>query len=373
MKSEELNKDFNALQDVSFSAIQHLDVCIINGSENFVGLRFDKNTMNTPMFWFKWQGELSRYFCKCAEDFNIPIVENKILAKSLYENSESGQTIPQKYEAIVKDIYEFGVKKEKPSDMPAFDWELQKDFTNQIFSFERNAFKDARRKFLKRKNKPNKDANSEVITKELSQQLKALAKLYSLDFTENKYLPIYDKEFYLVSGPNGLGVKLSHMVFVCDSWKTIFVGNKYCFQYFDFSEVRTAINFLGSLLKEYESEFEQKQSFYIEEFDISQAIFERAIAEMKIALVRNYNKTGLKYGYIYNKTVLEIYIQKNSSDLKKMYRFLITPKEFLRSPGRFKKMIAEPFAIVNKWNFCRSEVKYDGNMLSCKTGFNSNK
>ncbi len=365
MKSEEFNKKYNVFRDVGYSWIRHLDLCIINGTEDFVGLRFDKATMDAPTVWFRWQGEPSRYLCKCAEDFNIPVVENKILAKSLCENSEPGQAIPQKYEAIVKDVYDSAVKKEKPQDMSAFDWELENDIIEQLLIFERNAFKKARRKFLQRKRKTNKAEDSKRAMFDLALRLKGLAEMYSLDFIENMRSPFYDQEFYLVPGSNEFGIKLSHMVFVCNSWKTIFVGNKYVFKYFDYSEADAAIDFLGDLLKEYESEFKQRLPFYFEEFDISQAVFERALAEMKIALVRNYNITGLEYGYTYNKTVMEIYIQKSGSDLKKMYMYLITPKEFLRNPDRFKKMIAEPLALVNKWNFHRSEVKYDEKSLSC--------
>ncbi len=85
------------------------DVVITNPTHFAVALRYRKETMSAPTVIAKGQDEMAARIRKIAGEHNIPVVENKPLARALHSEVEIGDTIPEKfYEAVVvvlREIY----------------------------------------------------------------------------------------------------------------------------------------------------------------------------------------------------------------------------------------------------------------------------
>lgn len=81
------------------------DVIIACGNDCLVALSYIENEMEAPKVWFKYRGCMTRWFRKIAGILRIPVIENKILAKSLYMNICRNQEIERKYYEFVVNIY----------------------------------------------------------------------------------------------------------------------------------------------------------------------------------------------------------------------------------------------------------------------------
>jgi flagellar biosynthetic protein FlhB len=70
------------------------DVVITNPTHLAVALKYDGPAMNAPKLLAKGAGKIAKRIKDLAEKHDIPIVENKELARSLYSIVEIGQEIP---------------------------------------------------------------------------------------------------------------------------------------------------------------------------------------------------------------------------------------------------------------------------------------
>lgn len=70
------------------------DVVITNPTHLAVALKYDGSVMNAPKLLAKGAGEIAKRIRDLAEKHDIPIVENKELARTLYSIVETGQEIP---------------------------------------------------------------------------------------------------------------------------------------------------------------------------------------------------------------------------------------------------------------------------------------
>jgi flagellar biosynthetic protein FlhB len=84
-------------------AVPQADVVITNPTSLAVALRYDNAVMNAPRLVAKGSGEIARRIRELAEAHDVPVVEDKELAQSLYSMVEIDQEIPSMlYEAVAE-------------------------------------------------------------------------------------------------------------------------------------------------------------------------------------------------------------------------------------------------------------------------------
>ncbi|MBW2012815.1 MAG: flagellar biosynthesis protein FlhB [Deltaproteobacteria bacterium] len=76
-------------------AVPEADVVITNPTHFAAALKYDSSTMNAPKLIAKGAGKIAEKIKKLAEEHDIPIVENRELARNLNSLVEIGQEIPQ--------------------------------------------------------------------------------------------------------------------------------------------------------------------------------------------------------------------------------------------------------------------------------------
>ncbi len=84
-------------------AVPDADVVITNPTHLAVALKYDSSTMKAPKVLAKGPGKIADRIRKMASDHDIPILENKELARNLYAAVEVGQEIPAAlYQAVAE-------------------------------------------------------------------------------------------------------------------------------------------------------------------------------------------------------------------------------------------------------------------------------
>jgi len=95
--------------------IPQADVIIANPTHFSVALEYKSTTMKAPTVIAKGQDHLAFRIKELAKTNNIPIMENKFLARSLYNEIDIGDEIPPKYyEAVIvilKEVYKLNKEK----------------------------------------------------------------------------------------------------------------------------------------------------------------------------------------------------------------------------------------------------------------------
>lgn len=75
-------------------AVPKADVVITNPTRLAIAVRFDADTMDAPMVLAKGAGHVARRIREIAAENDIPLVEQKPLARALFKSVEIGQFIP---------------------------------------------------------------------------------------------------------------------------------------------------------------------------------------------------------------------------------------------------------------------------------------
>ena len=84
-------------------AVPDADVVITNPTHLAVALKYDSLNMNAPKVLAKGPGKLAERIREMASEHNIPIMEDKELARNLYAMVEIGQEIPAElYQAVAE-------------------------------------------------------------------------------------------------------------------------------------------------------------------------------------------------------------------------------------------------------------------------------
>lgn len=91
------------------------DVIITNPTHFAVALKYDQSVGTAPLVLAKGQDLIAQNIKKIAGEHEIPIVENKPLAQTLYKTVEIGEFIPTElYEAVAEVLaYVYNLKQEK--------------------------------------------------------------------------------------------------------------------------------------------------------------------------------------------------------------------------------------------------------------------
>ncbi|MDR2143965.1 MAG: flagellar biosynthesis protein FlhB [Treponema sp.] len=80
------------------------DVVITNPTHFAVALEYDNDTMNAPLLTAKGVDELAFKIREIARENDVPLVENKPLARALYAKVDVGQIVPVVYWEVIANI-----------------------------------------------------------------------------------------------------------------------------------------------------------------------------------------------------------------------------------------------------------------------------
>lgn len=89
--------------------VEEADVVVTNPTHYAVAMEYRRETMDAPTVTAKGQDHLAQRIREAADEHDVPIIENKPLARALYAEVDIGDTIPERYyEAVVtvlKQVY----------------------------------------------------------------------------------------------------------------------------------------------------------------------------------------------------------------------------------------------------------------------------
>jgi flagellar biosynthetic protein FlhB len=83
------------------------DVVITNPTHFAVAIKYDTNISTAPVVIAKGQDYIAKRIKEIAKENNVEIVENKPLARTLYDTVDVGESIPQELYQAVAEILAF--------------------------------------------------------------------------------------------------------------------------------------------------------------------------------------------------------------------------------------------------------------------------
>ena len=81
--------------------VPEADVVITNPTHFAIALKWKKETMESPTVIAKGADKIAQKIKEVALENNVPVVENKPLARALFQEIDIGETIPEKYYEVV--------------------------------------------------------------------------------------------------------------------------------------------------------------------------------------------------------------------------------------------------------------------------------
>lgn len=102
-----------------FQAIPEADVVITNPIHYAIAIKYDMQSMAAPKVVAKGARNIAQKIKDIARENNVPIVENKPLARALYKSVEIDGDVPEKlYQAVAEILaYVYQLNKQKMSDI----------------------------------------------------------------------------------------------------------------------------------------------------------------------------------------------------------------------------------------------------------------
>lgn len=88
-------------------AVRESDVVITNPTHFAVSLKYESDTMDAPQVMAKGEDNTAALIKRIARENNVPIVENRPLARALYTETEVGDIIPDVYIRAIANVYRF--------------------------------------------------------------------------------------------------------------------------------------------------------------------------------------------------------------------------------------------------------------------------
>ncbi len=86
-------------------AVREADVVITNPTHFAVSMKYDREVNDAPQVTAKGEDAIALQMKQIARDNDVPIVENRPLARGLYTDTEVGDIIPDKYMAVLAQVY----------------------------------------------------------------------------------------------------------------------------------------------------------------------------------------------------------------------------------------------------------------------------
>lgn len=84
--------------------VPEADVVITNPTHFAIAMEWDRMRMNAPSVLAKGQDHIAEKMKNLARENDVPIIENKPLARALYDEVEIGDSIPEKYYEVMAHI-----------------------------------------------------------------------------------------------------------------------------------------------------------------------------------------------------------------------------------------------------------------------------
>ena len=105
VKSKLTQMQRQMLQQNIPKAVAESDVVITNPTHFAVALKYDSTQSEAPVVNAKGEDEVALRIRRIANENQIPVVENRPVARELYTNLEVGDIIPEKYFKVITLIY----------------------------------------------------------------------------------------------------------------------------------------------------------------------------------------------------------------------------------------------------------------------------
>lgn len=110
------------VQSKQMNAVKTADGVITNPTHYSVAIKYDEKTMSAPIVVAKGQDEIALRIRELAREHNVPLIENKPLARALYRDVKVGRPVPIELYGAVAEIlaYVYRLKgKDKRPKRPA--------------------------------------------------------------------------------------------------------------------------------------------------------------------------------------------------------------------------------------------------------------
>jgi flagellar biosynthetic protein FlhB len=112
IKSRIRNLQFEAARKRMMAEVPKADVIVTNPTHIAVAIRYDSLSMKAPRVVAKGASLIAERIREIAREANVPIIENKELARNLYKTVDIGSEIPGDFYRAVAEIlaYVFRMK-----------------------------------------------------------------------------------------------------------------------------------------------------------------------------------------------------------------------------------------------------------------------
>ena len=104
VKSAQRKKAMELLGGQNIEEVGTSDVVVTNPTHYAVALRYEKGANLAPIVVAKGENLLARRIKLIAAEFEVPMVEDKPLARALYALGKVGEPIPQEFYRVVAEI-----------------------------------------------------------------------------------------------------------------------------------------------------------------------------------------------------------------------------------------------------------------------------
>jgi len=94
-------------QGRQMGSVPSADVVVTNPTHIAIALVYKVNQMKSPILLAKGERLIAQEIKRIAEQYQIPIIENPLLARALYKTTRVGHTIPPEYFKAVAEILAF--------------------------------------------------------------------------------------------------------------------------------------------------------------------------------------------------------------------------------------------------------------------------
>ena len=111
IKAQRKQRARELLRSLMMQQLRQADVVITNPTHFAVALRYDTTKENSPRIVAKGEDELALHIKKTAASFEIPVVENRELARGLFYGVELDRMIPEEWFKPVAEILALIFKK----------------------------------------------------------------------------------------------------------------------------------------------------------------------------------------------------------------------------------------------------------------------
>ena len=347
-------------ESLDLSLLNYCDVVIKYDGYALIGLHYNDECFDAPIVLFKRKWPSDYILEKYAQMCGVPFVEDKLLASALFDAVDEGECIPDSLFTTVSKIYSKLSRYKNSQTEDYFQNRLNKDIVNQIYQLESDIYKSAVKKCSEQSTDEQKEFNGDMESY-FMEQLFSIAKSNGLNCRHARNNILNIDEFYLEAFFTEKNLTSWQMAFVRPQERQIHIAARAVCEFFDFSQVDNALNFVKALAKAANGKLKHDKSIYCNEFKITPRLYEIAHSSIKTMLEMNRSQTGIEYEYDDSyKTFAVIYLKPQ---INKKFEIVITYSEFMRNPSAFKNFIASPRK-KTKWNFWCKVKKEDPDTLS---------